>query len=203
MKLRNIILALAIIIIVASAGVSIAIYAKKVRFSASGNIAGYDINYGDLHQFRDDSGTAHTIGTVIQVDKSGLVNVKDLQGIEAKIEGLNRNLKNLENYQKFGTETTIKKTIVLKHDTVNLTDTSKTLIQSFNYSDKWNSVSGVLSDDSVIITVISVDSLENVVYYKRKWFLGRKEYEFETLNSNPNNLIKYSKSIKVQKRRRL
>lgn len=76
--------------------------------------------------------------------------------------------------------------------------------QTFNWSDAWTSVQGVIQNDSVKVKYQSRDTLIQVVRIVPKRFLvfkwGVKEIRQDVKVSNPNTSVVYIEGIKISKR---
>ncbi len=153
--------------------------------------------------WKDESGKWRSKAEAIEVTNSELKNVKELEYLSEEFEGIKKSLKNLENYNKIGSTTTIDKTIKLKDTIIYTIDNQIIKASTFQYNDKWDNISGIIVSDSIQWKVFHKDSLEVVQYWDRTWFLGKKKYFTEIKSANPNTKIDYQKSIKSKRKKGL
>ena len=127
-------------------------------------------------------------------------NSKEYQKLRQDFTVLKSNLKNLKGYSNTGIST-LEVFSAPIHDTITLDTTHK--IKTFKYFDPggWYRATGLISNDSIHLSISSRDSITTVVYWKRKWFLARKNYKQEIISHNPNSEILFSKSLIVEKKR--
>jgi hypothetical protein len=163
----------------------------------------YETANKENKQWKDKSGLWHNKTETAVVTKDNLENIKELQDIASEINGLKKNLKNLESYINVNSSTTIESTIKIKDTTIyNIKDSSVTKLKHFTYKDKWQRDSVAIIGDSARFFHESNDSLAIVGFWERKWFLGKKTYFTEIKSYNPNTKINYQRSIKVNKRKK-
>ena len=70
--------------------------------------------------------------------------------------------------------------------------------RAFKYADRYTVLRGFVTKDSVIVNYKTEVPLDLVVYWKRKWFLGRKKYFAEAASENKNVKITGLESIQVK-----
>lgn len=128
-----------------------------------------------------------------------------------KIKDLNLKIKRLESVNVIGSETigggktNIKDSVVIKYiDSVRYIDKVKT----FEWSDEWTKINGVIEQDSVDLSYKSSDTLTMVAYRVPRKILGfipcgTKYIEVQIVNANKNTVINYAKTIKVGKKKKL
>ena len=79
-----------------------------------------------------------------------------------------------------------------------------TKIYFFEYTDNWISASGITDKDSVSITLNSIDTLVQVVYWGKRrnpylWFFSPRKLEQIILCKNPRSKIYYDRIIQITK----
>lgn len=129
---------------------------------------------------------------------------KDLQWIE-QFEGIKKNLRNLETATQINTETiaSMKGNIT---DTVVVVDSTEHKAFSFDNSDKWMEVKGVVIPDlKTVDTFVKVQvPIEGVMFWKRKKVLGLriggKEWSSEFTSPNPYTKITNLNQILIKRR---
>ena len=163
----------------------------------------YESSNKEAITWKDESGKWRSKAEAVEVTNSELKNVKELEYLSEEFEGIKNSLKNLENYNKIGSITTIDKTIKLKDTTIYTIDNQVIKASTFQYNDKWDNISGIIVSDSIQWKVFHKDSLEVVQYWDRTWFLGKKKYFTEIKSANPNTKIDYQKSIKSKRKKGL
>lgn len=162
----------------------------------------YTIEHQKALKFQDDAGHWRSRAQIAEVTQDNLLDIAELKGLATEFKELKRNLKNLDSYSQINTTTDIHRTIKLK-DTIILNQKSVVVQgKTFNYSDKFDTIKGVVVNDSVQWQIKHKDSLEVVSYWKRKWFLGKKTYECEIKSTNPNTQISYQKNLKVKRKKK-
>ena len=133
---------------------------------------------------------------------AAIINNKTLnEEFRANLKGFNqikKSLKNIEQVVNTNSTLRLEKTIKLKDTTLYINDTQR-VAKSIAFSDKWINISGFIINDSVNLKIDSKDSLVSVVYWTRKWFLGRKKYKIEIVNKNPHQKIEYNKMVRIKK----
>ena len=77
--------------------------------------------------------------------------------------------------------------------------------RSFRWSDRWTTVAGVVTADSVYCAVTSVDTLVQAVYRVPRRFLGipfaTKAVRQEIVSKNPHNRVVYTEYVRLERRR--
>ncbi len=77
--------------------------------------------------------------------------------------------------------------------------------RSFRWSDRWTTVAGVVTADSVYCAVTSVDTLVQVVHRVPRRFLGipfgTKAIRQEIVSKNPHNRVVYTEYVRLERRR--
>lgn len=129
---------------------------------------------------------------------------KDLQWIK-QFEGIKKNLRNLETATQINTETiaSMKGAVT---DTVVVVDSTEHKAFSFDNSDKWMEVKGVVIPDlKTVDTFIKVQvPIEGVMFWKRKKVLGlrlgRKEWSSEFTSPNPYTKITTLNQILIRRK---
>lgn len=129
---------------------------------------------------------------------------KDLQWIK-QFEGIKKNLRNLETATQINTETiaSMKGNIT---DTVVVVDSTEHRAFSFDNSDKWMEVKGVVIPDlKTVDTFIKVQvPIEGVMFWKRKKVvglrIGSKEWSSEFTSPNPYTKITTLNQILIKRR---
>jgi|SRR6476620_4719442 len=121
-------------------------------------------------------------------------------------DNLKKNYKNLE----FAYQIQVKISDSLKgklnfKDTINIDskgDTVKFKAFKWEVKDKWREVSlKQITPDSVVFKEVQNVPLDGVLYWKRKWFLGKKRYWAEATSENPHVTIPKLLNLKVGKKK--
>lgn len=125
-------------------------------------------------------------------------------------DSLGVSLKKIESLQILSQQSKIVASSILKDTVINMRSDSGTMepvaIKQSDWSDKWTTVSSrVFPDFRIITTVETVDTIYLTLYWERVGkflpsIFGKKKYQAEVLNQNPNNTIVVGKNIKVVKR---
>lgn len=128
-------------------------------------------------------------------------NDKNMMQIRDEFSGLKNNLRNLDTYVK----TVIKDTLYFKStltDTLWISANGDTVKGKKGiYKDSWSNCVGLIYNDTLNVNCTTTDSITTVVYWNRKWFLGRKTYFVEHKNANPNNKPVYNENLIIRKKR--
>jgi hypothetical protein len=131
------------------------------------------------------------------VNVSSEAEVKTLRtDLMKEIQNLNIRLKQAQQFTKVNTEFHLNTTTKV-HDSIAV-DSVK--IKVFEYEDKFNRIHGLLIGDSVKTDILVRDSLSQVVYWKRSWFLGRKHYCQIVTSSNPCVQVKYLENLTIRRK---
>jgi len=121
-------------------------------------------------------------------------------------DNLKKNYKNLEfAYQmQVRISDSLKSKLQFK-DTVYITskgDTIKFKAFSWETKDKWRDISlKQVSPDSVLFKEHQLVPLDGVLYWKRKWFLGKKRYWAEATSENPHVTIPKLLNLRIGKKK--
>lgn len=133
--------------------------------------------------------------------------VRDGQLSQLKqLDGINRRMSNLEYLYKI-TAKAMDSVKVKLNDTTRyyVNDKGDTLIfkaTDFKYNDKWASFKAKqITPDSSILTYSVTAPLTGGMYWKRKWFLGKKKYYGEITSENPHIVIPELLNIKVGRKK--
>ena len=163
----------------------------------------------DLEKFKTKNG--ENAAKLIQLELTNGEFEKLCADQAKKIKDLNLKIRRLESVNVIGSETNgggktnIKDSVIIKYiDSVRYIDKVKT----FEWSDEWTNVNGVIDKDSVDLKYKSVDTLTMVAYRVPKKFLGfipygTKYIEVQIVNANKNTTVNYAKTIKVGKKKKL
>lgn len=94
---------------------------------------------------------------------------------------------------------------IITDTTTTLGDTMPppTIVQHFEWSDTWATVTGEIRGDSVACRVTTIDTLRQIVHrvpYRFLFFrFGTRALQQEIISSNPHNRIVYAEYIEVEK----
>ena len=118
--------------------------------------------------------------------------------------GLKKSMKNLESAYRL--QSSVIDSIGVKLEQMQgyyINDKGDTVIfqgVKFNYQDKYTSLKArQINPDSAIVTYNIKVPLAGAVFWKRKWFLGRKYYQAEMVSENPNVSIDSVVSLTIKK----
>jgi len=137
--------------------------------------------------------------TIKQLVKDG--NLQFLQ----EFQGLKKNYKNLE-YAFQSLSKSVDSIYIHLKDTSftyidSKGDTVKFIAKNWKKEDKWSKFDyKELSPDSAIFKYEVDVPIDGVLYWKRKWFLGKKKYFSEMTSSNPHVKIPQLLELKVGKK---
>ena len=134
-------------------------------------------------------------------------NSAEFKDLHKRFEGLNKKLNNLSNISTTSsvTSTTFNARLT---DTVYVNivnrDTVRVPAKKFEWADStgFNKFDGVIANGKITGNFESIDSLETVTYWEKKWLLGKKNYTTEIESKNPNTKVVYNKTVTVRPRRR-
>ena len=166
----------------------------------------YNAQSKEVEVWQDEAGkwrakqeaTEVSISTIKDLIKN---NDAKLMAIRAEFPELKKNMRNLDTYVK----SAFKDTLIIKvplHDTTFVTINGDTVKGKKGiYKDEWSDCIGLVFNDSLQVNCSTKDSVTTLVYWKRKWFLGKKNYVVELKNANPNNKVIYNENLIVRKKR--
>ena len=124
-------------------------------------------------------------------------------------DSLNIKTKQVIDLMKSSTSTRIElktnliDSLVLRYDTITNKIIDTVFIRKFEWSDNWSDIKGYIKNDSIVLDVLSTDSLViiNHWYKKGNWFLPKlfsKRYtKTEIVNSNKNAFYTISERIEI------
>jgi hypothetical protein len=141
----------------------------------------------------------------LEINLKTLREIKDNEKLAffKEFDGLKKRLGNLEHATVINTRTVNNfKTNFYDTTVVNVNlDSALRVVKAFKWSDKYSSLNGYVTKDSLHVTKQQVDvPLKAVAYWDRKWFLGKKHWYFEAKSDNPNAKITKLDHISVQKK---
>ena len=110
-------------------------------------------------------------------------------------------LKRIQGASTTGVKTEVRVITQVK-DSVVYRDTVIIPVKAFTWQDPWTDISGVLSNDSVDLSVSSVDTLTTIVHKvpHKFWFIkwGCKAIKQTVVSANPHTKITYNEYIEVK-----
>lgn len=122
-----------------------------------------------------------------------------------QIRDLGIRLRRAESYARSATQSHYAVRASLR-DTVILRDTVRDTVRIFHSSDAWSRVDGIIRDDSIGVTLRSVDTLFQVVHRVPRQFLcfrfGTKAIRQEIVSSNPHTELVYSEYVELKRNSR-
>ena len=154
--------------------------------------------------WQDDAGAWRHRSEVVRLEnQSSMYNAiktdSKINELVKSVDGIKNNMRNLKSVTVTGTHTIIEKHIPI-HDTIFIKGVDTTLGKKFYYQDKYTTIKGVIVQDTLYPKIENRDTIFSAVYWKRKWFLGRKRYTQDLRSSNPDTKIEYSKNISIVKK---
>lgn len=172
-------------------------------YSLRSDVDGFEalarLKHKEAKLWRDESGRSRAKADVavanLDVVKQAYGN--ELGTIAKEITGLKKNLKNLETY-------TVTTLITKGEINTGLSDTvliNNIPAKTFGYSDKWISMSAVLTD-SVSLKYRVFDSLSFVYYYERRGLFRKPALVVDAISHNPNSTITGIRNIRIAAPRR-
>lgn len=120
-----------------------------------------------------------------------------------QFESLKKSLKNLEYAQQINAKALQDLDITVSDTTIYITksgDTTTVTAKKLNYIDKWTSVKGTVYDTTADLKIEMNVPISTVVYWERKWFLGKKTWQVEATSENPYVAITGLTNINVKKK---
>ena len=128
-------------------------------------------------------------------------NDKYFSDIRNEFTNIKSNMRNMDTYIKTVFKDTLIITTVLT-DTAWINSSGDTVKGKRGiYKDDWSNCVGLVYNDTLKVNCVNTDTITSVIYWNRKWFLGRKKYTLENKNANPNNKPIYNDNIIVRKKR--
>lgn len=120
-----------------------------------------------------------------------------------EIRSLGVRLRRAESYAVTASESRYEATVALR-DTIILRDTIRDTVRLFADGDAWSNVAGAIRGDSLSYSLISVDTLRQVVHRVPRRFLffryGTKGIRQEIWSSNPHTELVYTEYIELRRR---
>lgn len=141
---------------------------------------------------------------VLQTDKSLKMLSKtneEFMNLKNEFSALKSNLKNLSLYAKTGIQSNYQLHVPLRDTVLLQADSSLKVVKKLHFRSKWIAMDGFVVGDSLLPQIQTYDSLVTVVYWKRKWFLGKKRYVQDIKSFNPHTQIKFNQTVIVRKLR--
>lgn len=151
--------------------------------------------------FKDEQDLWRATNNVLVVSNRSLLSLKREK--DPRIEELYDEFKkaNKHNVESFSKTSTRNRTpiIVPLHDTIYKGDTAKVI----KYKDKFFSLDGVISGDTLKGKAEYIDNLDGIIYKERKKFLfiryGKTTYSSEMVSKNPNTQITMNSIVMIKK----
>lgn len=120
-----------------------------------------------------------------------------------EIRSLGVRLRRAESYAVTASESRYEATVALR-DTIILRDTIRDTVRLFADGDTWSNVAGAIRGDSLSYSLISVDTLRQVVHRVPRRFLffryGTKGIRQEIWSSNPHTELVYTEYVELRRR---
>ncbi len=130
----------------------------------------------------------------------------ELAKLRKEFSEIRKNFNNVQNITLMATHTVDSFKSVLR-DTLIIRDSMPAKAKHFVWSDGCHIFNEVIYNDTAFVVASSVDSIDQVIYFTRKKFigigLGKKIFESEMLSKCANTKIVYNKAISVKRRERL
>lgn len=112
-------------------------------------------------------------------------------------------VKDVESATKIASDMVVGLSTPIK-DTVFIVNDNKINAKTFDWSDNYVRVDGIINNDSIECNVESFDTIKQIVHIKPKCFLGIKhgvkEIRQEMICTNPHSKITYAEFIDVQRK---
>lgn len=122
-----------------------------------------------------------------------------------EFEGVKKNMKNLESAYRL--QARAADSVGARLEKLRLTyinDDGDTIVYQgvkFNYQDKYTALKAKqVTPDSIVVTYNIKVPLSGAVFWKRKWFLGKKQYQAEMMSENPSVVLDSVVSLTVKKK---
>lgn len=151
--------------------------------------------------FKDEQDLWRATNNVLAISNRSLLSLKREK--DPRIEELYDEFKkaNKHNVESFSKTSTRNRTpiIVPLHDTIYKGDTAKVI----KYKDKFFSLDGIISGDTLKGKAEYIDNLDGIIYKERKKFLfiryGKTTYSSEMVSKNPNTQITMNSIVMIKK----
>lgn len=143
--------------------------------------------------------------------KTSQIEITDKSQLPASMQGEYDSLlklyrlkdKNLQEYTKALIEARghVDARLIAIHDTFNSNSTDTIVGDlAFDYRDRYMDMSGVVEADSVHINYAVEAPITVTQYWKRKWFLGSKQYFIDGYSDNPNVHISNLHEVRIKEK---
>lgn len=150
------------------------------------------------------------LGNMVAKQDNLSLNIRDLRELREageikyldQIEGLKKNLRNLESTFRAESSINYQELKLALKDTTIIIDrkTEPIAAQTFSWHDQWNSISGIIAQDTIMPQIDIQVPLTGAVTWDRTWFLGKKHYEFQITSENDAVTFTGLQSINVRKK---
>lgn len=181
------------IILVAAGGIA-AFFGIRGCNNNANRVAEYETVFvqreDSLQHYKDAAGREHALRKQTEASLSTL-KVYYGRTIDSVTRVLNIKEKQLQQFITASTRT--EGSVRIQVDTF-YTDT--TTLYRFNYSDQWLYLDGAM-DGGLFVNYKFTDSIIITQFWKRRWFLGRKQYYVDGYSLNPNTRFTGLSSVKV------
>lgn len=167
------------------------------RDSYQSAASGYRVQ-AEYWRNQDSSSQASIKDTYATIEVLKETHGKELSELQKRIDGLKKNLSNLDSHTKTVTSTVGSVRVTLSPVNPQLGS------RSFAYRDRYMSMTGIFSRDSALVDYSVTDTISVTQYWKRDpgisgWFKPRSLYT-DVISENPNSTIKSLSSTKVREK---
>lgn len=145
------------------------------------------IDLQDVKIWKDKYNNEHLKLEVIKVQKIVMEHYADSLARLLKIKP-----KQIQSVANVKSSVELKEKLVV--DTVYVDSTKS--YSTFKWSDKWISIKGDIGNTDSI-SIVGIDTLTKIDYWKRNWILGKKRYYTDISNQNPHIKLTGFKSVEV------
>lgn len=174
------------------------IFFKKWRDAQQENKGLIKLNsesFKEVTHYKNKLGNEVAKNEIVQLESATIKKlIKEGQlPILKEFEGLKRNYKNLELLASANMRIASNLNLKVNNDS------------TFNYQDEYRYLIGQIHKDSTTGIVVSISDtttipLDIVIYWKQKWFLGKKRYNAEAISKNKSVKITGLETIKISKK---
>jgi hypothetical protein len=154
----------------------------------------------DVQYYKTESGKNAASVQKLELSKSELE--KHYKELTQTAKDLGIKIKRLESASTTITNTEVQITAPVRDSTL-IVDNVPVVSKTFDWTDSWVSVSGIIQNNEVACDIQSVDTLTQIVHRvpKKFWFIkwGTKAIQQEIVNKNPHSKIVYTEYIELKK----
>lgn len=154
----------------------------------------------EVRHYKNELGKEVAKNELLELDRKSFKALQEeFSYLHKEFDGVKKNLRNVEHVTQI-TAQIIDSLKLPTNDTTMVINNEIVNVKTFDYQDDYNRVSGIVMKDSTSVHLEIEVPLDGVVYWERKWFLGKKIYTTEMTSKNSKVHITKLESIRVTKR---